>query len=284
MNNYDFSDIETILELENDNRIQYCIIGQEIGASGTPHLQGFIHIKEDPKKCGIRFWKDFFKFSQAAHFENARGTDEQSREYCTKEGPFLEIGEPGQAGVSRFQEIFEAAKVSVEDAIKLDYEFGIRNINQLRTINTMFGGLKPSFGHQTLRDWQAKAIEMLKNQNDRQILFVVDEEGGKGKSSLAKYIVERMDGCYLNGGKHHDLAHAFSKNKDAEYIIFDMARNTTTEYWPYNMMEQLKNGMITSTKYDSTTIFTEWKKIIVLSNEEPDRSKLTQDRYHILKI
>lgn len=284
LNNYDLNDIERLLRLEDDPNIQYAVVGQEIGESGTPHLQGFIHIKEDPKNCGIRYWKNYFNFSQPAHFENARGTDEQSKTYCTKDGPFFEIGTPGKVGVSRFEEIFECAKTDVEAAIRMDYEFGIRNINQLRTINSMFGGSKPVFRHQALRDWQSKALEMLKQQNDREILFVVDEEGGKGKSTLAKYIMAEMSGHYLNGGKHQDLAHAFAKNKNAEYIIFDMARNTSTEFWPYNMMEQLKNGMITSTKYDSTTIFTESKKIVVFSNEEPDKTKLTQDRYRVFKI
>lgn len=284
LNNYTIEDVERILNYENDERIVYMVVGQEIGESGTPHLQGFIHIKEEPKKCGIKFWKSFFSFSQNAHFENARGSDEDSKAYCTKDGPFWEFGEPGKVGVSRFQEIFEEAKHDLEKAIAMDYEFGIRNINQLRTINTMFGGSKPTFGFETLRDWQTKAVELLKRQNDRQILFVVDEEGGKGKSTLAKYLMANHNSCYLNGGKHADLAHAFSKNQKCEFVIFDMARNTCRDYWPYNMMEQLKNGMITSTKYDSSTIFTAAKKIIVFSNEEPDRLKLTNDRYQILKI
>lgn len=284
LNNYSFADIESLLEKEDDENIIYLVVGQEIGESGTPHLQGFIHYKEEPRKCGVKFWKNYFKFSQNAHFENARGSDQDNQKYCSKDGPYFEFGQPGEAGVSRFQQIFEEAKVDLEKAIALDYEFGIRNINQLRTINTMFGGSRPTFEYESLRSWQTKALEMLKGQNNRQILFVVDEEGAKGKTTMAQYLMANHNSCYLNGGKHADLAHAFSKNQNCEFVIFDMARNTSKDFWPYNMMEQLKNGMITSTKYDSTTIFCKWKKIIVFSNEEPDRCKLTQDRYKILKI
>lgn len=284
LNNYDIEDLEILLGKENDENIVYMVVGQEIGESGTPHLQGFIHIKEDPKKCGIKFWKDYFKFSQKAHFENARGSDEDNLKYCSKDGPVMEVGKPGVVGISRFQEIFETARESVEDAIKLDYEFGIRHFNQLRAINAMFGGSKPEFEYEGLLDWQKKAMDMLDRQTNRQILFIVDEEGGKGKTTLAQYLGANFNVCYMNGGKHADLVYAFSKNKNCDYVIFDLARNTVQDYWPYNMMEQLKNGWMTSTKYDSVTICTKWKKILVLCNEDPDRTKLSKDRYVILKI
>ena len=44
-----------------------------------------------------------------------------------------------------------------------------------------------------LYDWQKDAINKLNEQNDRQILWIVDEEGGKGKTTLCKYLIFNND-------------------------------------------------------------------------------------------
>ena len=98
VNNYDLSDVELIQEYSKKQYCKYIVCGEEIGENGTPHLQGFVHIEKDPKSCGIKFWKEEFKFSNQAHFETARGTDEQNEAYCTKEGPFFASGLPCAAG------------------------------------------------------------------------------------------------------------------------------------------------------------------------------------------
>jgi len=40
-----------------------------------------------------------------------------------------------------------------------------------------------------LRPWQQEVVDKLDAQNSRQILFVIDTEGGKGKSELAKWLM-----------------------------------------------------------------------------------------------
>lgn len=64
----------------------YHVIGQEMGDSGTPHLQGFIIFKGAKRLSAMK------KLNSRAHFEPARGTTDQAADYCQKDGKFVEIG------------------------------------------------------------------------------------------------------------------------------------------------------------------------------------------------
>lgn len=192
LNNYEETDIAKVVDIAEkcgENGVKYFVCGEEIGESGTRHLQGFINLDMDPKKCGIKFWKDYFQFSQAAHFENSRGTDNQNKTYCTKDEIFIEGGVPEDKQTSIHERIFSAAKTSVEEAVAIDHEFGIRNYNQLKQIYADFNKQVPTCAIERLREWQVEVINLASKQNDRQILFVVDFEGGKGKSELTKYLL-----------------------------------------------------------------------------------------------
>lgn len=189
LNNYSLEDIINITNLESDPRIQFLVAGLEEGQNGTPHIQGFINIKEDPKKCGVRYWKGFLPNWERCHFENARGTDEQNEQYCTKDGPFIKFGEPSTQNFH--QKIFETAKTDVAAAVAIDFEFGIKNYHALKSIFDDHQQASCRSTLEKLRDWQKIACQKLANQSDRKILFIVDEEGGKGKSALAKHLLSQ---------------------------------------------------------------------------------------------
>lgn len=76
----------------------------------------------------------------------------------------------------------------------------------------------------------------------------------------------------------------FSYNPKCEYVIFDMARCNNPDYWPWNFIENLKNGWFTSTKYAGEVKQFKIPKIVVFTNEEPARGKLSPDRYQIYRI
>jgi len=68
-----------VLEMKN---LTY-IIGKEVGESGTPHLQGYLHFKT-PRK-----FETLKRLNNRLHLEIARGTDEQNYVYCSKENDFV---------------------------------------------------------------------------------------------------------------------------------------------------------------------------------------------------
>ena len=58
--------------------VQYACIGEEVGASGTPHLQGYLEFR-NPKDFNV-----VHKALGNAHIEPRRGTAEQAAAYCRK--------------------------------------------------------------------------------------------------------------------------------------------------------------------------------------------------------
>ena len=64
----------------------YLIIGREVGEQGTPHLQGYAIMPKQTTLVGMK------KLFPRAHLEVAKGSPEQNKIYCSKDGKFQEFG------------------------------------------------------------------------------------------------------------------------------------------------------------------------------------------------
>lgn len=84
VNNYTLMDDITL----QDMPYKYLIYGREVGEEGTPHLQGYVQLKKITRLTGMK------KLHPTAHWEVAKGNEEQNREYCSKEGDYQEFGTP----------------------------------------------------------------------------------------------------------------------------------------------------------------------------------------------
>jgi len=91
LNNYEQSDIDTITSFCRE-RCSYAILGYEVGAEGTHHIQGYLRLRVQSRLNGLKE-----SCHRGAHFEVARGTWQHNRTYCSKEGNFEEIGEAAPA-------------------------------------------------------------------------------------------------------------------------------------------------------------------------------------------
>lgn len=101
LNNYTLPEYEHIKTL----KFKYLVVGREVGASGTPHLQGYIYFQN-----AISFNSLKMKLPNA-HIEAARGTPEENRAYCTKDGDFSEDGElPKQGKRSDLESVYNDIK------------------------------------------------------------------------------------------------------------------------------------------------------------------------------
>jgi len=88
INNWNDENIKTLTEYQMlpANFCNYICWGQEVGEEGTPHLQGYIQWNKQVRWASLaKKWK--------AHFEDAKGSSTEAREYCMKEGTFVEYGE-----------------------------------------------------------------------------------------------------------------------------------------------------------------------------------------------
>lgn len=89
LNNYTDDDITKLLQ---NTYVHYICFGKEIApTTGTPHLQGYIEVKQTTFKN----WKSQFP---TMHIEKARGSLEANKTYCSKDGSFTEHGTPRQQG------------------------------------------------------------------------------------------------------------------------------------------------------------------------------------------
>jgi len=204
VNNYEDKDCSAFIEyVEKNSKVRYAVCGEEVGEQGTPHLQGYINLDMDPQKGGIKFWKTELPFGKKAHFESARGSDLQNQTYCTKDGIYYEFGSPSESAEGIYERLVDAAKISMDEAFKISAELTVRYYNQLKQINADYSRQLPKVAITELREWQKEVVESLENQGERDILFVVDLEGGKGKSSLTKYLMVEKEawacqGVYIN--------------------------------------------------------------------------------------
>lgn len=77
LNNYVQADEDRLHNLD----CEYIVYGHEVGASGTPHLQGYVYFGTQRTLSVLKK-----KVHPTAHFEPARGNADQNYAYCTKEG------------------------------------------------------------------------------------------------------------------------------------------------------------------------------------------------------
>lgn len=102
--------VNNYAEVEKDwfNRpglFEYACFGLETAPStGTPHLQGYIHLRRKARFAQVR------ALFPGAHIEPANGSAEQNRDYCSKEGRFTDFGVCPLTGPATVRRDFEAAK------------------------------------------------------------------------------------------------------------------------------------------------------------------------------
>lgn len=119
INNYDEATETIIADLctNEGSDVRYICYGREVGASGTPHLQGYVQFKKKKRLGGVKRVPGLAR----AHLELARGTFEHNRRYCSKAGDFVEYGSPvvkaGQrTDLSGMKELIDEGKTELECA------------------------------------------------------------------------------------------------------------------------------------------------------------------------
>lgn len=104
------------IQVEECTATRYLIYGLERGENGTPHLQGYLEMSKPQR---ISFLKKLPGFERA-HFEARRGTREQAREYCMKEGEWIETGDWAAGGRGARNDIKQLMTMVNEGHSKLE--------------------------------------------------------------------------------------------------------------------------------------------------------------------
>lgn len=89
LNNYAQEDVELYQAIGTArDGIDYFVFGRETGESGTPHLQGYVSFTRKQRLSQVKSI-----FGSRVHAEKARGSPEQNKKYCEKDGDFFEYGD-----------------------------------------------------------------------------------------------------------------------------------------------------------------------------------------------
>ena len=150
--------------------------------------------------------------------------------------------------------------------------------------------------HETvvLKPWQMELMKHIDNPSDRKILWVQGEKCGEGKTWFQKYVQSLLGRRRVVAGginihsNSASIAHALSKRPLATTDIFlfniGKARNREQEV-NYSFIEDLKDGSVFASKYDSTELMIKVPNIVmVFSNSTPDVKELARDRWNIFSI
>jgi len=191
-----------------------------------------------------RFRPSELKLNKAIHWEYARGTRDDNIKYCSKENKF-----DTNFIIDRSLNIIEEDKF---------YPYQKWLLNELK-----------------------------KTPDDRTIYWIWDEKGKIGKSAFAKHMAVRYN-CICVGGKANDIFCGINKYKESkgyypDIIIVDCPRDKI-DYMNYGALEQVKNGLVFSGKYESNMMVFASPHVVVFANSKPDVFKFSADRWVIKKI
>lgn len=221
------------------------LFGEEVGGNtGTPHLQGVFRFKNP------RSFNSIQKLLKKNHIEPCNNW-QASLNYCSKDGETYTNIEKKKTRKNRLLEKYDSVK---------------------------------------WKEWQQQIIDICESEpDDRTVNWIWETEGGAGKSFLAKYLVMKYDAIISDGKKDNvfnqikNWLDAHKDNEDPRLIILDCPRYNR-EHINYGTLEQIKNGMIYSGKYEGGVCLFDNPHIVIFANSEPDYECLSNDRWNVISI
>ncbi len=137
------------------------------------------------------------------------------------------------------------------------------------------------------KEWQQLVLDHINTvANNRDILWIWERKGNVGKSFLAKYIVLKYD-CIIADGKKANIFNqvkaSLDNEKEPKIVLLDIPRHNL-EYINYGVLEQLKDGLIYSGKYEGGICAFNYPHLIVFANEPPNMNALSKDRIHAVEL
>ncbi|AHC72281.1 master replication initiator protein [Pea yellow stunt virus] len=260
--------------------MKYLVYQREQGESGNIHFQGYIEMKKRTSLAGMK------RLIPGAHFEKRRGTQGEARAYAMKEssrleGPWEE-GEFHLTVEDKLREVMEDMKNTGKRPIEYIEECCNTYDKSSGTLREYQGELRKkraiSEWELQRKPWMDEVERLMETKDCRRIIWVYGPQGGEGKTSFAKHLVKTRDAFYTTGGKTADIAFAWDHQP---IVLFDYPRSFE-EYVNYGVMEQLKNGIIQSGKYQSVIKYCNYVEVIAFANFTPRSGMFSEDRIIIV--
>lgn len=138
-----------------------------------------------------------------------------------------------------------------------------------------------------LRPWQGEVVAELCDQGEREISVILDRDGNRGKSYLAKHLVVKYNFAYVPAMPNfEDYMFMAMAHPNAKGFIFDIPRADNSEQAKamWCAMETIKNGYLYDKRYTFTEKWVEPPKMLVFTNDKPPSNMLSADRWRIFEI
>ena len=141
-----------------------------------------------------------------------------------------------------------------------------------------------------LRPWQHDAMKYFELPTKRQVIWIYGRHGNEGKTWFQNYVYTYYGHrrvCKLDLRiKHANICNVLKKQTlgTIDIFLFNDSRSVSGEDLNlYRILEDIKDGQATTSKYDNDNIrFKTPNTIMVFSNKYPDLKKLSKDRWILL--
>ena len=127
--------------------------------------------------------------------------------------------------------------------------------------------------------------------SERTVFWIIGRKGNEGKSWFQGYLetfygYARVVRLELSN-KSSNILHALSKRplSTTDIFLFNDTRATSSLTQNYSVLKNIKDGCAISSKYNSEILrFKTPNSVIVFTNSQPDKQKLSSDRWKIYSI
>jgi hypothetical protein len=292
------------------------IIAPEVGESGTPHLQGYIHFKKLMRQSTIH---TFLGYDSPCMHLSVQGKEGPSQgkpplaafRYCMKDGNYYVVGKnpdeldrlktKTKAGTGRCSDAYTRITRAIEtrevttmtEVRKMEAEVAARHDEYWKGLiirNTPV----PLVKDHPLRPWQVTLLKKLEESfNDREVIFVIDKVGNCGKSWFTDMYTERHGKCCNVGAdKRENISYQLKDivvEEGTPNVVFMDAPRARGAYVSSAFLEEIKNGKVVCPKYKSSIVpLSHRPHVVIMMNDYPIKNSnergLSNDRYVYLVI
>ena len=244
-------------EANKENAVTLAVIAKEFGKFKIhPHWQVYFELKT---RTGMMSILETLLGHSNFHLEKAKSTSSASIAY-----------------VYAVDKIHEAGFVVYNKAAPVPLRYD-------PTPSAFWGNFVP-------RSFQASLLALTTaHPNRRKILYIHEPIGNTGKSILVEYL-HIFHGAIVTGGSSADMKYAIERWSQITgafpiFICVDVARSQVLTRETYKAIEDIKNGLFFTGKYESTMTHSFVKPhVLIFANVPPVREYFSEDRWLVYTI
>lgn len=130
--------------------------------------------------------------------------------------------------------------------------------------------------------------ELIKEPNDRDILWLWEQTGCAGKTTFAKWIYQNLSKVVVLSGKASDMKNGIIQYEATngflpEIVIINIPR-ASSKFVSYTGLEEIKDMFFFSGKYEGGMVCGKNPHLLCFANEEPEYDAMSADRWKVYNI